>query len=83
MKQHVVKSGWTAKGIHLYNECYHAITKNRKDYGADFDKAFTQHITNNASCESDKQKKHKTITSTSKKRFVNVMCVHAQLCSLL
>ena len=56
MKKHVVKSGWTAKGILFYNECYHAITENRKEYGADFDKAFMHHITNNASCGSNKQK---------------------------
>ena len=66
MKQHVVKSGWTAKGIHLYNECYHAIKENRKDCGADFDKAFTQHITNNASCESDKQKNTKRLLPQAK-----------------
>ena len=52
----MVKSGWTAKGIHLCNKHCHAIKENRKDCGADFDKAFTQCITNNASCESDKQK---------------------------
>ena len=59
MKKHVVKSGWTAKGIHLHNKFYHAIKENRKDCGADFDEAFMQHITNNASCESDKQKNTK------------------------
>ena len=66
MKKHVVKSGWTAKGIHLYNKYYHAITENRKDYGADFDKAFMQHITNNASCESNKQKNTKRLLPQAK-----------------
>ena len=66
MKQHVVKSGWTAKGICLHNKFYHAIKENRKDHGADFDKAFMQRITNNASCESDKQKNTKRLLPQAK-----------------
>ena len=66
MKQHVVKSGWTAKGIGMCNEFHHAIKENRKDCGADFDKAFMQHITDNASCESNKQKNTKRLLPQAK-----------------
>ena len=66
MKKHVVKSGWTAKGIHLCNKHCHAIKENRKDCGADFDKAFTQHITTNASCEPAKQKNTKQLLPQAK-----------------